>query len=68
MSQEALTPQRKFSNPYSSSNRGRGRVSAIPARGTGPGGRSGGTGISAYFSVGPGRSDTDCHADCTMCR
>lgn len=47
--------QRKFTNPYSSSSRGRSRSGATPSRGGGQGGRSGGSGIGAYFGIGPGR-------------
>ncbi|KAL3131052.1 hypothetical protein ABBQ38_15563 [Trebouxia sp. C0009 RCD-2024] len=59
-SQEAPSTQRKFTNPYSSSNRGRGgagRSGGPTGRGSGgstPGGRSGG--IASFFSVGPGRA------------
>ncbi|DBA72022.1 TPA: hypothetical protein ACH3X2_14301 [Trebouxia sp. C0005] len=56
LSQDAPPTQRKFTNPYSSSNRGRGTSGATPVRGSGPRGRSGASGIGAYFNAGPARA------------
>ena len=60
-------PHRRSSPTRTSSNRGRGTSGATPARGSGPGGRSGASGIGAYFNVGPARSAISCcHTDSSI--